>query len=73
MLNVIKYEDLRDIVRSAFSGAWSRRGGRPRSRRFRQLIYVDAFVLQDASLLDLNEACGRGCRSWRAVTAGCRT
>jgi pimeloyl-ACP methyl ester carboxylesterase len=59
MLNVIKYEDLRDIVLIGHSyGGMVATGVADRARdKVRQLIYVDAFVPQDGqSLLDLNEA-----------------
>ena len=58
MLNVIKYEDLRDIVLIGHSyGGMVATGVADRARdKVRQLIYVDAFVPQDGqSLLDLNE------------------
>jgi len=58
MLNVIKYEDLRDIVLIGHSyGGMVATGVAARARdKVRQLIYVDAFVPQDGqSLLDLNE------------------
>src|SRR6266511_5812872 len=59
MLNVIKYEDLRDIVLIGHSyGGMIATGVADRARdKVKQLIYVDAFVPQDGqSLLDLNEA-----------------
>src|SRR5436190_6900753 len=59
MLNVIKYEDLRDIVLIGHSyGGMVATGVADRARdRITQLIYVDAFVPQDGqSLLDLNES-----------------
>jgi pimeloyl-ACP methyl ester carboxylesterase len=59
MLNVIKYEDLRDIVLIGHSyGGMVATGVADRVRdRITQLIYVDAFVPEDGqSLLDLNEA-----------------
>jgi pimeloyl-ACP methyl ester carboxylesterase len=58
MLNVIKYEDLRDIVLIGHSyGGMVATGVADRARdKVRQLIYVDAFVPADGqSLLDLNE------------------
>jgi pimeloyl-ACP methyl ester carboxylesterase len=59
MLNVIKYEDLRDIVLIGHSyGGMVATGVADRARdKVRQLIYVDAFVPQDGqSLLDRYEA-----------------
>ena len=59
MLNVIKYEDLRDIVLVGHSyGGMVATGVADRARdKVRQLIYLDAFVPEDGqSLLDLNEA-----------------
>jgi pimeloyl-ACP methyl ester carboxylesterase len=59
MLNVIKYEDLRDIVLIGHSyGGMVATGVADRMRdRITQLIYVDAFVPEDGqSLLDLYEA-----------------
>ena len=59
MLNVIKYEDLRDIVLIGHSyGGMVATGVADRARdRITQLIYVDAFVPEDGqSLLDLYEA-----------------
>src|SRR6266699_3561046 len=58
VLNVIKYEDLRDIVLVGHSyGGMVATGVADRARdRVAQLIYVDAFVPDDGqSLLDLNE------------------
>ena len=58
MLNVIKYEDLRDIVLIGHSyGGMVATGVADRVRdRVKQLIYIDAFVPSDGqSLLDLNE------------------
>jgi pimeloyl-ACP methyl ester carboxylesterase len=58
MLNVIKYEDLRDIVLIGHSyGGMVATGVADRARdKIRQLIYIDAFVPNDGqSLLDLNE------------------
>jgi pimeloyl-ACP methyl ester carboxylesterase len=58
MLNVIKYEDLRDIVLIGHSyGGMVATGVADRMRdRITQLIYIDAFVPEDGqSLLDLNE------------------
>ena len=59
VLNVIKYEDLRDIVLVGHSyGGMVATGVADRARdKVKQLIYVDAFVPDDGqSLLDLNEA-----------------
>ena len=59
ILNVIKYEDLRDIVLVGHSyGGMVATGVADRARdRVTQLIYIDAFVPADGqSLLDLNEA-----------------
>ena len=59
MLNVIKYEDLRDIVLIGHSyGGMVATGVADRARdRVAQLIYIDAFVPEDGqSLLDLNES-----------------
>ncbi|MFZ2159249.1 MAG: alpha/beta hydrolase [Bradyrhizobium sp.] len=58
ILNVIKYEDLRDIVLVGHSyGGMVATGVADRARdRVTQLIYIDAFVPGDGqSLLDLNE------------------
>ena len=58
MLNVIKYEDLRDIVLVGHSyGGMVATGVADRARdRVAQLIYVDAFVPEDGqSLFDINE------------------
>ncbi len=58
ILNVIKYEDLRDIVLIGHSyGGMIATGVADRVRdRVAQLIYLDAFVPDDGqSLLDLNE------------------
>ena len=58
ILNVIKYEDLRDIVLVGHSyGGMVATGVADRARdRIAQLIYLDAFVPRDGqSLLDLNE------------------
>jgi pimeloyl-ACP methyl ester carboxylesterase len=58
MLNVIRYEDLRDIVLIGHSyGGMVATGVADRARdKIRQLIYIDAFVPGDGqSLLDLNE------------------
>jgi pimeloyl-ACP methyl ester carboxylesterase len=58
MLNVIRYEDLRDIVLLGHSyGGMVATGVADRARdRISQLIYLDAFVPRDGqSLLDLNE------------------
>jgi len=59
MLNVIKYEDLRDIVLLGHSyGGMVATGVADRVRdRVTQLIYLDAFVPRDGqSLFDLNES-----------------
>ena len=59
MLNVVKFEDLRDIVLLGHSyGGMGATGVADRARdRVAQLIYLDAFVPEDGqSLLDLNEA-----------------
>src|SRR3954469_22082039 len=59
ILNVIKYEDLRDIVLVGHSyGGMVATGVADRAReRIAQLIYIDAFVPGDGqSLLDLNES-----------------
>ena len=59
ILNVIKYEDLRDIVLVGHSyGGMVATGVADRARdRVTQLIYIDAFVPADGqSLLDLDEA-----------------
>src|SRR3954453_4020206 len=58
MLNVITYEDLRDIVLVGHSyGGMVATGVADRARdRITQLIYVDAFVPEDGqSLFDINE------------------
>jgi pimeloyl-ACP methyl ester carboxylesterase len=58
VLNVIRYEDLRDIVLLGHSyGGMVATGVADRARdRVAQLIYLDAFVPRDGqSLLDLNE------------------
>jgi pimeloyl-ACP methyl ester carboxylesterase len=58
VLNVIRYEDLHDIVLLGHSyGGMVATGVADRVRdRIRQLIYLDAFVPRDGqSLLDLNE------------------
>ena len=58
MLNVIKYEDLRDIVLIGHSyGGMVATGVADRARdKVKQLIYIDAFVPGDGqSLLDLNQ------------------
>ena len=59
ILNVIKYDDLRDIVLIGHSyGGMVATGVADRARdRTAQLIYLDAFVPEDGqSLLDLNES-----------------
>jgi pimeloyl-ACP methyl ester carboxylesterase len=58
ILNVIRYEDLRDIVLIGHSyGGMVASGVADRARdRITQLVYLDAFVPRDGqSLLDLNE------------------
>src|ERR1700684_1107325 len=58
ILNVIKYEDLRDIVLVGHSyGGMVATGVADRARDVvSQLVYIDAFVPRDGeSLLDLNE------------------
>ncbi|QOZ32556.1 alpha/beta fold hydrolase [Bradyrhizobium sp. CCBAU 53421] len=58
MLNVISYEDLRDIVLIGHSyGGMVATGVADRAReRIAQMIYIDAFVPRDGqSLFDLNE------------------
>ncbi len=58
ILNVIKYEDLRDVALIGHSyGGMVATGVADRARdRIKQLIYLDAFVPDDGqSLLDLNE------------------
>ena len=58
ILNVVKYEDLRDVVLIGHSyGGMVATGVADRARdRIAQLIYIDAFVPEDGqSLLDLNE------------------
>jgi pimeloyl-ACP methyl ester carboxylesterase len=58
ILNVVRYEDLRDIVLIGHSyGGMVATGVADRARdRIKQLIYIDAFVPDDGqSLLDLNE------------------
>jgi pimeloyl-ACP methyl ester carboxylesterase len=62
ILNVIRYEDLRDIVLIGHSyGGMVATGVADRARdRITQLIYLDAFVPNDGqSLLDLNEPARR--------------
>src|ERR1700744_5357882 len=62
MLNVIRFEDLSDIVLLGHSyGGMVATGVADRARdRIKQLIYLDAFVPRDGqSLFDLNEP-GRG-------------
>src|ERR1700692_147822 len=59
ILNVIRYEDLRDVVLIGHSyGGMVATGVADRARdRIAQLIYLDAFVPKDEqSLFDLNEA-----------------
>jgi pimeloyl-ACP methyl ester carboxylesterase len=58
ILNVVKYEDLRDVVLIGHSyGGMVATGVADRARdRIAQLIYIDAFVPEDGqSLVDLNE------------------
>jgi pimeloyl-ACP methyl ester carboxylesterase len=62
ILNVIKYEDLRDVVLVGHSyGGMVATGVADRARdRIARLIYLDAFVPDDGqSLLDLNEPARR--------------
>jgi pimeloyl-ACP methyl ester carboxylesterase len=71
VLNVIKYEDLRDIVLLGHSyGGLVATGVADRVRdRVTQLIYLDAFVPKDGqSLLDLNEPARQRMRE--AATSG---
>jgi pimeloyl-ACP methyl ester carboxylesterase len=71
VLNIIQYEDLRDIVLIGHSyGGMVATGVADRVRdRIAQLIYLDAFVPQDGqSLLDLNEPARQ--RMQDAVKAG---
>jgi pimeloyl-ACP methyl ester carboxylesterase len=71
ILNVIKYEDLRDIVLIGHSyGGMVATGVADRARdRIVQLIYIDAFVPRHGqSLLDLNEQARQ--RMLDAVKAG---
>ena len=76
MLNVIKYEDLRDIVLVGHSyGGMVATGVADRARdKVKQLIYIDAFVPKDGqSLLDLYEvdsAAGAGTCEERRRLAG---
>ena len=77
MLNVIKYEDLRDIVLVGHSyGGMVATGVADRARdSVTQLIYVDAFVPDDGqSLFDFYEAGRQPMQDWRrTATAGaCR-
>src|SRR5437868_9053596 len=70
MLNVIKYEDLRDIVLIGHSyGGMVATGVADRARdRITQLIYLDAFVPEDGqSLFDLTST---GEQSMKAAAAG---
>jgi pimeloyl-ACP methyl ester carboxylesterase len=71
ILNVIRYEDLRDIVLIGHSyGGMVATGVADRARdRIAQLIYLDAFVPGDGqSLLDLNEPARQ--RMQELATAG---
>ena len=66
MLNVIKYEDLRDIVLVGHSyGGMVATGVADRARdRVKQLIYIDAFVPKTDSRCSIcTRRTGRGCRS----------
>ena len=77
ILNVIEYEDLRDIVLLGHSyGGMVATGVADRARdRVAQLIYIDAFVPEDGqSLFDLNEPDAHACERPRSTaTAGaCR-
>src|SRR5881275_59692 len=70
ILNVIKYEDLRDIVLVGHSyGGMVATGVADRARdRITQLIYLDAFVPEDGqSLFDLN---GSGDQMMKAAAEG---
>src|SRR5947207_10582137 len=70
MLNVIKYEDLRDIVLIGHSyGGMVATGVADRARdKVRQMIYLDAFVPEDGqSLFDLN---GSGDQMMKAEAEG---
>ena len=72
ILNVIKYEDLRDIVLLGHSyGGMVATGVADRARdRVAQLIYIDAFVPGDGqSLFDLNESGRARIRRRRQRTA----
>ena len=63
VLNVIKYEDISDIVLIGHSyGGMVATGVADRARdRIKQLIYLDAFVPDDGqSLLDLNQSAREG-------------
>ncbi len=78
ILNVIKYEDLRDIVLLGHSyGGMVATGVADRARdRIAQLIYLDAFVPRDGqSLFDLNETGATAdarSREKPATAGGCR-
>jgi pimeloyl-ACP methyl ester carboxylesterase len=75
VLNVIKYEDLRDIVLLGHSyGGMVATGVADRARdRVTQLIYLDAFVPRDGqSLLDLNEPARQRMRELARIGDGWR-
>ena len=77
VLNVIKYEDLRDIVLVGHSyGGMVATGVADRARdRVTQLIYIDAFVPGDGqSLFDLNEVARQRMQELeeRRRAGGCR-
>ena len=75
MLNVIRYEDLHDIVLLGHSyGGMVATGVADRVRdRVTQLIYLDAFVPRDGqSLLDLNEPARQSMRDLRKSGDGWR-
>ena len=77
ILNVIQYEDLRDIVLVGHSyGGMVATGVADRARdQVAKLIYIDAFVPEDGqSLLDLNEVAAPRMRelATSAMAGGCR-
>jgi pimeloyl-ACP methyl ester carboxylesterase len=75
ILNVIKYEDLHDIVLVGHSyGGMVATGVADRARdRIAQLIYLDAFVPEDGqSLFDLNELAQRHMRELAKAGDGWR-
>jgi len=74
ILNVIKYENLRDIVLIGHSyGGMVATGVADRAREFiSRLIYIDAFVPDDGqSLLDLNESARGRMQQLTATAGGC--